>query len=73
MAVASANIRPWRKDFMGKLKGNLGGGGMQRLSKLLKHQAEGKAKLKSVGNLSIPKEVFVSVMMHCRGGRGRGK
>ncbi len=61
-AIANAIIRPFKKSFMSKLKGNLGGGGMQRLQKLLKYQDEGKARLKAVGNLRIPKEVFINVM-----------
>uniref|UniRef100_A0A183BT07 ATP-dependent Clp protease ATP-binding subunit ClpX n=1 Tax=Globodera pallida TaxID=36090 RepID=A0A183BT07_GLOPA len=45
-AVAHRKIKPMKKDFTGLLKGNLVA---DRLGKKLKHQREGKAKLKMVG------------------------
>ena len=61
-AIAHSTIKPYRKHFMGKLKGNLGGGGMQRLNKLLAFQREGKEKMRAIGNVRVPKEAFINVM-----------
>uniref|UniRef100_A0A0N5AP75 Translation factor GUF1 homolog, mitochondrial n=1 Tax=Syphacia muris TaxID=451379 RepID=A0A0N5AP75_9BILA len=60
-AVAQAKIAPLRKDFTQLLKGNFGGGGMERLKKKLGHQSEGKLRLKAIGNIQIPKEVFINI------------
>uniref|UniRef100_A0A914HYQ3 Tr-type G domain-containing protein n=1 Tax=Globodera rostochiensis TaxID=31243 RepID=A0A914HYQ3_GLORO len=51
-------IKPMKKDFTGLLKGNLVA---DRLGKKLKHQREGKEKLKMVGVVKIPREAFLIV------------
>ena len=43
----------WRFPFVG--------GGMERLKKKLLHQKEGKARLKKIGNVQIPKEAFINI------------
>ncbi len=60
--LSSATILPIRKDFTQLLKGNFGGGGMQRLEKKLSHQREGKAKMKAIGKVLVPREAFVNVL-----------
>jgi translation elongation factor EF-4 len=35
---------------------------MDRLSKKLKHQREGKERMKMVGNIAIPREVFLNAV-----------
>uniref|UniRef100_A0AC35UHN3 Translation factor GUF1 homolog, mitochondrial n=1 Tax=Rhabditophanes sp. KR3021 TaxID=114890 RepID=A0AC35UHN3_9BILA len=60
--VCGSTIKCWKKDFSGLLKGNFGGGGMERLNKKLSHQAKGKSKLKMLGQIQIPKEAFINVL-----------
>lgn len=36
---------------------------MDRLGKKLSDQAKGKERMKSVGNVKIPKEAFISVVL----------
>lgn len=59
--ICSGTIKPIRKDFTGTMKGNFGGA-MDRLAKKLSHQAKGKERMRSVGNVHIPKEAFVNVL-----------
>ncbi|KAI6235985.1 Translation factor GUF1-like protein, mitochondrial [Aphelenchoides besseyi] len=61
-AISQGVIRAYKKDFTGLLKGNFGGGGMERLNKKLSHQRKGKEDLKAIGNIQIPKEVFLNVV-----------
>ncbi|KAI6216586.1 Translation factor GUF1-like protein, mitochondrial [Aphelenchoides fujianensis] len=61
-ALSQATIRAYKKDFSQLLKGNFGGGGMERLNKKLSHQKKGKEQLKTIGNIQIPKEVFLNVV-----------
>ncbi|CAD5213457.1 unnamed protein product [Bursaphelenchus okinawaensis] len=63
-AVSQATIKAYKKDFTGLLKGNFGGGGMERLNKKLAHQKKGKERMKNVGNINIPKEAFINVLKH---------
>jgi len=53
-------VKPIRKDFTAKLKGNFGD--HTRLRKLLDRQEEGKKRLKLLGNVEIPKEAFLKVL-----------
>ncbi|CAD5219521.1 unnamed protein product [Bursaphelenchus xylophilus] len=63
-AITQATIKAYKKDFTGLLKGNFGGGGMERLNKKLSHQKKGKERLKNIGNINIPKEAFINVLKH---------
>lgn len=38
------------------------GGDVTRKNKLLKQQAEGKKKMRMIGNVEIPKDTFISVL-----------
>lgn len=38
------------------------GGDITRKMKLLKRQAEGKKKLRKVGNVEVPKDAFIKVL-----------
>lgn len=38
------------------------GGDISRRMKLLKRQAEGKKRMKSIGNIEIPRETFIKVL-----------
>lgn len=38
------------------------GGDVQRRKKLLQQQAEGKKKLRMVGNISLPRDTFIDVL-----------
>lgn len=59
-SMAKAVVKPIRKDFTAKLKGNFSD--QTRLRKLLENQKEGKKKLKMLGNVEIPKEAFLNVL-----------
>ncbi|XP_073972395.1 translation factor waclaw [Rhodnius prolixus] len=56
--IARENIKPYRKDVTAKLYG----GDVTRRMKLLKKQAEGKKHLKSIANISLPRETFIEVL-----------
>lgn len=58
-AIAHAVLRPMKKDFAGVLKGNFVA---DRLGKKMKHQREGKERMKMVGNVQIPRAAFLNVM-----------
>ncbi|XGW16144.1 hypothetical protein V3C99_001524 [Haemonchus contortus] len=60
-ALSQVTIQPMKRDFTQLLKGNFGGGGMERLNKKLSHQKRGKERMKIIGNVQIPKEAFLNV------------
>ena len=59
--IAREDIKPFKKDVLAKLKSNPGGNS-GRAQKLLKRQAEGKARLKSFGNIEISKDIFIKLL-----------
>ena len=61
-AIVQGTIRAYKKDFSQLLKGNFGGGGMERLNKKLSHQKKGKEKMKMIGQVQVPKEAFINVL-----------
>uniref|UniRef100_A0A7E4W0Y8 Translation factor GUF1 homolog, mitochondrial n=1 Tax=Panagrellus redivivus TaxID=6233 RepID=A0A7E4W0Y8_PANRE len=61
-AVAQGMIKAYKKDFSQLLKGNFGGGGMERLNKKLSHQKKGKERMKMIGQVQIPKEAFINIL-----------
>ncbi|EYC21968.1 hypothetical protein Y032_0018g3638 [Ancylostoma ceylanicum] len=61
-ALSHVSIQPMKRDFTQLLKGNFGGGGMERLNKKLSHQKKGKERMKQIGNVQIPKEAFLNVL-----------
>lgn len=56
--IASARISPFRKDVV---KG-LYGGDVTRKNKLLDKQKKGKKKMKSIGRVEVPTDVFIKVL-----------
>ncbi|KAE9556216.1 hypothetical protein FO519_000555 [Halicephalobus sp. NKZ332] len=61
-AIVQGTIRAYKKDFSQLLKGNFGGGGMERLNKKLSHQKKGKERMKMIGQIQVPKEAFINTM-----------
>ncbi|CAG7629192.1 unnamed protein product [Allacma fusca] len=57
--VAREDIKALRKDVTQKLKY---GGDINRRNKLLKRQAEGKKRMRMVGNIEVPREAFIKVL-----------
>jgi len=64
--VASQQISPMRKDVLAKCYG----GDISRKKKLLKKQAEGKKRMKSVGSVDVPQEAFMAMLDVKRDGGG---
>ena len=56
--LARADIKALRKDVLAKCYG----GDVSRKMKLLKNQAEGKKRMKMVGNIEIAKETFINIL-----------
>lgn len=57
--VGRADLGAMRKDVLAKIKS---GSDQTRKMKLLQRQAEGKARLRMVGNIQVPREVFINIL-----------
>ncbi|XP_028599630.2 translation factor GUF1, mitochondrial isoform X1 [Podarcis muralis] len=56
--IARETVKAYRKNVLAKCYG----GDITRKMKLLKQQAEGKKKLRKIGNVEVPKDAFISVL-----------
>lgn len=56
--LARETIKAFRKDVTAKLYG----GDVTRRMKLLKQQAEGKKKMRSIANIQVPRDTYIKVL-----------
>lgn len=56
--LARETLKAYRKDVTAKLYG----GDVTRRMKLLKQQAEGKKKMRTIANIDVPKDTFINVL-----------
>lgn len=56
--LARENLKAYKKDVTAKLYG----GDVTRRKKLLAQQAEGKKKMRMIGNIAMPRETFIKVL-----------
>ena len=56
--IASDKIGALHKDVLAKMSG----GDYTRKSKLLEKQKKGKEKMKTIGEVNVPKEVFMNIL-----------
>ncbi|XP_026555574.1 translation factor GUF1, mitochondrial isoform X2 [Pseudonaja textilis] len=56
--IARETVKAFRKDVLAKCYG----GDITRKMKLLKRQAEGKKKMRRIGNVEVPKDTFIKVL-----------
>ena len=66
--IASESIPALRKDVLAKCYG----GDVSRKKKLLKKQAEGKKRMKSIGRVEVPQAAFMAVLSQRTGSGGGG-
>lgn len=60
--LAKTRIPPYRKDVLIKSGKTVGGGDRTRKQKLLQKQKKGKKRMKTVGNVEVTQEAFLSVL-----------
>lgn len=56
--IAREDIRPLKKNVVAKLYG----GDVTRRMKLLQKQAEGKKRMRMIGNIRVPRDAFIKVL-----------